>query len=157
LFLHLQNFAALVAYKRFLSLCCRAARIVTSSTDVLADHLSAGLTVSAVNRFFTSFIRDVRIQLSALPDDFFTVDLEGTGLEQYLIDELTQLASSIAGVSVSAPTGSRQEEYGRLVELTTKRFGWSLPSLAEAADANARAEADEDEEEGEYAPAFVEM
>ncbi len=91
----------------------------------------------------------------SLPDDFFTADLEGTGIERFFIEEITELAAGIGGISTTS--GRKKSEYDELRVMTTTRFGWDLPSLDAAAEANARAEADDDDEEGEYAPAVVDM
>ncbi len=162
MFLYIHNFSCLLVYKRFLTLCCRASKLCSLSTDVLADSLAKGnhMTPNRVNKFYASFLRAFRAQLAVLPDGFFSIDLEGTGLEQYLIEELSALASGLGGIAATPnqKEGSPQAEYASLVSLAQRRFGWQLLSLDEAAQINAREELDEDEEEdGEFAPAIVDL
>ncbi len=108
-------------------------------------------------------------QVKALPDDAFTRDLDGMGLEEYWIKELDEMYRGVASAVSSSKGGGfsfvdfhdLQESLTKLKELGKEKFGWDLIDIVEY---NKIVREQEDWEEGtgyveerEDAPVIVEQ
>jgi hypothetical protein len=51
--------------------------------------------LATIQELYVKLLRTLTIQLESLPDTFFTVDLAGTGLQDFLREELEALFRSI--------------------------------------------------------------
>jgi A1 cistron-splicing factor AAR2 len=150
IFINVQNFSSLLAFKRFLGLLARSERIF-SQEDLPKD---GGLTLESVEDLYVQLLQTLSNQLQSLPDTFFTVDLAGTGLQDFWREELLALSTSLVrGHSGSNPISSAMEEaLANLRSMAQTRFQWDLGVE--------HLETGEDEdslEEGEDAPVIVDL
>lgn len=150
IFIDVQNFSSLLAFKRFLGLLARSERIF-SQEDLRKE---GGLTLESVEDLYVQLLQTLSSQLQSLPDTFFTVDLAGTGLQDFWREEfMALLVTLVRGHSGSNPFPSAMvEALANLRSVAQTRFQWDL-------EVNALETDDEDEplEEGEDAPVIVDL
>lgn len=155
IFINVQNFSSLLAFKRFLSILARSERIFYQA-DLWEE---GGLTRQSVEELYLQLLRTLAAQLQSLSETFFTVDLAGTGLQDFWREGLQALCTSLAnGHAEAAHTESNsmsspmQEALSRLKTIAQERFQWTF------ATENPQMGMDgETLEEGEDAPVIVDM
>lgn len=150
IFLNVQNFSSLLAFKRYLGLLARSERIF-SREDLQKE---GGLTPQSLEELYVQLLRTLSSQLQSLSDTFFSVDLAGTGLQDFWRQELEALCLSIVrGHSERYPVPRALEEaMAELRSVTQKRFQWELPVGRSESGGD-----DKSLEEGEDAPVIVDL
>ena len=122
------------------------------------DSPTDGVTLApeSIGRFYTSLVKTLETQVKVVPETFFTVELAGTGMEDFW---LTEIETLIRNYGTHSRRGDVELDgaIGVLSETVRTRFGWDLPDLR-GLRRKAAEEEDEDElEEGEDAPVVVEL
>jgi hypothetical protein len=149
-FLYVHNFAGLLAYKRLLTLCSRCEELFRDLHEPTADGVT--LTNDSIVKFYSALLETIDMQLQAVPETFFTVELAGTGMEDFWFSEIEAL---IRNYTINAPgiEPSVDAAISNLKKTALSKFGWEI------AEVNAlHVDEDEDElEEGEDAPVIVEL
>lgn len=156
-FLYVQNFASLLAFKRLLSLCTRCQEIFirVGSQDKLLNHHRP--STSSIIEFYLKLVTTLDAQLQVVPETFFTIDLAGTGLEDFWYTEVEQLIRNY-GLNACATDADLDQAIAGLRNTAKRRFGWILPELGQLRVQKAGEEMlGEDLEEGEDAPVVVEL
>lgn len=149
-FLYVHNFAGLLAYKRLLSLCSRCEELFRDLHEPTAEGVT--LTNDSIVKFYSALLETINTQLQAVPETFFTVELAGTGMEDFWFSETEALirnySMNAAGIEPSVDAA-----ISNLKKTALSKFGWEI------ADVDAlNVDEDEDElEEGEDAPVIVEL
>ncbi|KAJ9119568.1 hypothetical protein QFC22_003277 [Naganishia vaughanmartiniae] len=153
IFINVQNFSSLLAFKRFLVLLSRSQRIFFDD-ELLA---ASGITNKIVEKLYTRLFGILAAQLSSLPETFFSVDLAGTGMQDFWQDELQALCHNVgrvppAGTVQDSQASPMRESLSRLKAVAMERFQLNLETarFEEAAS-------EEELEEGEDAPVVVEL
>lgn len=192
LFLRLLSFSSLETHKSILSLLSRSATTLLSSSsyDQLISYFPSTektiikklLNLDRMIGFYTNFIEVISGQLEALPDDVWTEDSQGPGMEEFWISELDVLYQGVASATRVSSSGKNGMGYGYgygassslwadyqplkekledLRNLTKKRFGWDLIQVEEYNRLIVEQEMMDEEtgyiEEGEDAPVIVEV
>ncbi|KAJ9094417.1 hypothetical protein QFC21_005956 [Naganishia friedmannii] len=153
IFINVQNFSSLLAFKRFLVLLSRSERIFFDK-ELLTTR---GITSQTVEDLYTRLFRILAAQLSSLPETFFSVDLAGTGMQDFWHDELQALCRNVAriqptGTAPDSQASPMKESLSRLKAVAMERFQWNLDTSVTEGPGS-----DEEEEEGEDAPVVVEL
>jgi A1 cistron-splicing factor AAR2 len=154
IFINVQNFSSLLAFKRFLILLARSERIFRQAE--LRDE--GGLSLQSIEELYLQLLRTLAAQLQSLPETFFTVDLAGTGMQDFWREELQALCSNLARAHVDTAmpkpnpmSGPMQEAVSHLKRIARERFQWTFDAQDDS-DSE-----DEDLEEGEDAPVIVDV
>ena len=150
IFVNVQNFSSLLAFKRFLALLARSERIFSQE----GLFTEGGLMLATIQELYVKLLRTLTIQLESLPDTFFTVDLAGTGLQDFLREELEALFRSImrGHSGTGAVPSDLNEPMMRLRNVARERYQWEFED-----GSSKTSEDDESLEEGEDAPVIVEL
>jgi hypothetical protein len=157
IFLYVQNFAGLLAYKRLLSLCARCEELFQDLDDVSPAE-GVTLTRESIGQFYSLLIKTLEVHIKVVPETFFTVELAGTGMEDFWFAEIETLIRNY-GSNARRGDVELDSAIGSLSETVRSKFGWDLPDLRSV---RRKAEEDEDDdgdelEEGEDAPVVVEL
>ena len=149
-FLYVHNFAGLLAYKRLLSLCSRCEELFRDLQEPNAEGVT--LTNDSIVRFYSALLETINMQLQAVPETFFTVELAGTGMEDFWFSEIEALIRNY-GLNAAGIEPSVDVAISNLKKTALSKFGWEL------VDVNTlHVDEDDDElEEGEDAPVIVEL
>jgi A1 cistron-splicing factor AAR2 len=157
IFLYVQNFAGLLAYKRLLSLCARCEELFHDLDDISPAE-GVTLTRESVGQFYSLLVRTLEAHIKVVPETFLTAELAGTGMEDFWFAEIKTLIRTY-GSNVRRGDVELDGAIGTLRETVRTKFGWDLPDLG-----TVRRQAVEDEnenadelEEGEDAPVVVEL
>lgn len=152
IFINVQNFSSLLAFKRFLILLSRSERILFDQELLMTNGIASQTVKDLYNRLFDI----LAIQLSSLPETFFSVDLAGTGMQDFWQDELQALCRNVtripAGAAQDASRSPMKDSLSRLKAVARERFQWDLSTLETEGSAS-----DDEPEEGEDAPVVVEL
>lgn len=153
IFINVQNFSSLLAFKRFLILLTRSERIFRQ----VELREEGGLTFQSIEELYLQLLRTLAAQLQSLPESFFSVDLAGTGLQDFWREELQALCSNLSRGHVEATTPESnamsvpiKEAVSLLKRIAQERFQWVFN------EENHSDSEDGDLEEGEDAPVIVE-
>jgi A1 cistron-splicing factor AAR2 len=154
IFINVQNFSSLLAFKRLLILLTRSECIFRK--DDLREE--GGFSRQSLDELYLLLLRTLAAELQSLPETFFTVDLEGTGMQDFWREELQALCSTLTHGRVGTPTlesthaTPMREAVSRLRKIAEERFQWTLKASDELTNSD-----DEPLEEGEDAPIVVDM
>lgn len=155
IFINVQNFSSLLAFKRFLILLSRSEQIFYDK-ELLTTN---GIDSQTVHDLYTRLFGILTAQLSSLPETFFSVDLAGTGMQDFWQDELQSLCRNVACIpptcALQAPQASHiKDAMAELKAVAWARFQWNLDTSGTEGSAS---DEEEEEEEGEDAPVIVEL
>jgi hypothetical protein len=110
------------------------------------------LTNESIVKFYSSLLETVNTQLQAVPETFFTVELAGTGMEDFWFSEIEALHRNYS-LNAAGMEPSMDAAISNLKATASSKFGWEIAEI-KSVDGD---EDDEAIEEGEDAPVIVEL
>jgi A1 cistron-splicing factor AAR2 len=152
IFFCVQNFAALLVFKRLLALSAQSQELFQKRLDKSSPS-STSIKHESVISFYVNLVDTLTTQLRILPDTFFTIDLAGTGMEDFWYNEIETLVRNYA---LHSGDGNVRidEAVSSLRLLVDERYGWTLPDIRSLRN---QAEDEDYLEEGDEAPLVVEI